>query len=286
VDDRNPRRIEDLRAEIATLEESVKGLAHSVVESHPERSLLAFQADWHIRGMLYHFRRLFEHYSAFMHEVSARAGTGASVLIMYAPSFQELLFEFYALVNLCRISLDNLRAFLKPVFTRESQLPKSIRDVLKGETTCPVYHALAGQDLLHYLMDVRNCLVHYRSLATSDNALVLEEGIDATEVVDSGDPFFEAMTRASFRRISERAISVNVYVPDMIFQTDGSGNKKLLRFTYDERWSLLSTARNFTQLAVGSLSLALRCLRDVPNASFQFNARKLGSRPDPPTSAE
>ncbi|MBI3695061.1 MAG: hypothetical protein HY238_09525 [Acidobacteria bacterium] len=201
-------------------------------------------------------------------------------------SFQELLFEFYALVNLCRISLDNLRTYLGPVFTRESQLPKSIRDVLEGETTCPIYHALAGQDLLHYLMDVRNCLVHYRSLATSDNALVLKEGIDPTDVIGSGDPFFAAMARAYFRHVGEGAISVNVYVPDRIFQMDSSGNKKLATFTYDERWNLLSTARNFTQLAVASLSLALHCLRDVPNASFEFTTRPRSTRPTPPSNAE
>ncbi len=102
--------------------------------------------------MLYHLRHAFDHYSVFVHEVSTRASTGVSVLVMFAPSFQELLFEFYALVNICRISVDNLRHYLRPLFAPASdQLPKSIRDVLAGNTDCPVYNWLLDQPVLDYL---------------------------------------------------------------------------------------------------------------------------------------
>ena len=273
MDNRNPRKIQDFRAEIDALGESVNGIAHGVTKLHPERSLLAFQADWHIRGMLYHLRQLFENYSMFVDEVSARARTGASVILMYAPCFQDMPFEFYGLVNLCRISLDNLRTYLRPLFTRSSdQLPKSIRDVLKGKTNCPVYTALADQAILVYLLDLRNCLVHYRSFATSDNAFVLEEGVDPSDVVGDGDSFLAAMARAYFRRVGETSISVNVYLPDRIFETDSAGNIKLATFTYEERWNLLSTARNFTYLATNPLSLALQSLLDIPEPLFEFSA--------------
>jgi hypothetical protein len=275
MDDRNPRPIQDLRAEIDALELPAKGLALKVASAHPKRSLLAFQAEWHIRAILYHLRHVFDHYSVFVHEVSKRAGTGASVLVMFAPSFQELLFEFYALVNICRISVDNLRLYLGPHFAPGSdQLPKSIRDVLAGKTNCPVYNSLVGQPLLDYLLDIRNCLVHYRSLATSDNAIVVEEGIDTSREFPAHDSFFLAMARAQFRRDGENGISVNVYVPDEIFETDAKGNKRLSVFTYSQRWSLVSTARNFAELGVRSLTLVLECLRSVPDSSFEYSAKR------------
>lgn len=275
MEDRNPRPIQDLRAEIDALELPTKGLAHKVASAHPERSIFAFQAEWHIRAMLYHLRRVFDHYSLFVHEVSKRAGTGASVLVMYAPCFQELLFEFYALVNICRISFDNLRLYLRPLFAPGSdQLPKSIRDVVAGKTNCPVYNFLVGQPLLDYLLDIRNCLVHYRSFATSNNAIVVEEGFDAPGEFPADDSFLLAMARAQFRRIGEDGISVNVYVPDEIFGTDAKGNKRLAVFAYSQRWSLFSTARNFAELAVKSLTLVLECLRSVPDSSFEYSAKR------------
>jgi hypothetical protein len=74
--------------------------------------------------MLYHLHELFHHHSVFVSEVSARAGTGASIVFMYASSYKQMLFEFYALVSLCRIALDNLRLYLRPLFIRTSdELP-------------------------------------------------------------------------------------------------------------------------------------------------------------------
>ena len=113
----NSRPVSSFEQDIGALEALGNGLGHRVAEKHGERSLLGFQAEWHIRGVLYHLRRLFELHGQFVHEVSLRAGTGANVLLMYAPSYQQMLFEFYALVNLSRISLDNLRVYLGPLFT-------------------------------------------------------------------------------------------------------------------------------------------------------------------------
>lgn len=281
MENRNARPLADLKGEIDALEESAKGIAHRVAESHPERSVLAFQAEWHVRSMLYHLRRLFDQYLLFAHEVSMRAGTGASDLIMYAPSYQEMLFEFYALVAICRISLDNLRMYLRPLFTRQShQLPKSIRDVLAGTTTCPIYNVLAGQPIVDYLLDLRNCLVHYRSLATSDNAIVQEEGSPVPDFEDD-EPFFAAMARAEFRRVGEGGISVNVYLPDRIFETDSRGGKRLAAFTFSDKWNLLSMARSFADVAGRSLSLTLECLRTLPDASFEFHAKPHNAHPKP-----
>ncbi|MGO9518492.1 MAG: hypothetical protein ACLPND_15760 [Candidatus Korobacteraceae bacterium] len=277
VMDRNSRQLEDLSTEIKALEESVKGHGHRVAEAHPERSLLGFQAEWHIRGVLYHLCQVFHHHALFVGEVSGRAGTGASVLFMYAPSYQEMLFEFYTLVNLCRVALDNLRLYLKPLFMSGSdELPKSMRDVLKGSTNCPVYMALVGQPLVDYLLDLRNCLVHYRSFATSDNAYVVEEGAEISGVSEREglDSYLAAMARADFRRVGENAISVNVCLPDRIFEADEHGGTRLAKFTYHERWNLISTARNFVKLATMSLKGSLECLTDVDQPVFEFSAKK------------
>jgi hypothetical protein len=273
--ERNPRHLADFESEIGDMEKSFAGIGHRLAEVHSDRSLLGFQAEWHMRGIVYHLRRLYGSHAAFVHEVSSRASTGAAVLIMYAPSFQELLFEFYALVNLCRISLDNLRVYLAPVFVKNcDQLPKSVRDVLKGATDCPVYAALASaNDLLTYLLDVRNCLVHYRSFATSDNAYVVEEGVDLPHIDESSDAFFTVMARADFRRIGEDAIAVNVLLPDRIFETDSRGNKRLAEFTYGERWSLLSTTRAFAQLAMVSLQHAVQLLIDTKTPVFEYRSK-------------
>jgi hypothetical protein len=274
--DRNPRQLQDFAAEINALQQSVEGIGHRVAAAHPERSLFGFQAEWHIRGVLYHLRQLFQHHALFVSEVSARASTGASVLVMYSLSYQEMLFEFYALVNLCRIALDNLRVYLKPLFIGTSDtLPKSVRDVLKGSTNCPIYMALVGQLLVEYLLDLRNCLVHYRSFATSDNAYVVEEGAEMPRVSGADfDTYVAAMARADFRRVGRDGVSVNVCLPDRIFETDDRGGTRLAEFTYEERWSLPSTAQNFVQLTIGALKASLDCLAELEEPVFEFSAKK------------
>lgn len=274
-DDRNPRTVKDFETDIAALEESIRGLGYRLAEANPSRSVIGFQAEWHARGIIYHLRRLFDLQKVFIREVSYRVGTGARIIVTHAPSFQEMLFEFYALVNLSRISMDNLRVYLAPLFKRSSgQLPKSIRDVLKGTTNCPIYNALTDEELLTYLLDVRNCLVHYRSFATSDNAYIVEEGTDTSDTVGEGNEYFEVMARADFRRIGTDGIAVNVLLPDRIFESGPTDNKRLAKFTYEERWSLLAMARSFAQLSVTSLQHALQCLTETSEPIFEFQARR------------
>ena len=269
------KTLKDFERELAAIEESASGLGHRVAAAHAARSLLGFQAEWHIRGIVYHLRRLSEKYAGFAGEVSARASTGARVIVMYSPTFQEMLFEFYALVNLCRIALDNLRIYLNPLFTRTSdQLPKSIRDVLNGSTNCPIYTTLRGEVLLYYLLDLRNCLVHYRSFATSDNACVLEEGADTAKLVEDDDTYFKAMARGEFRRVAEDRICVNVFLPDRIFESDNDTTKRLALFTYREKWNLLSMGRSIAQLATGALGTTLHCLEEIKDPVFEFSSKK------------
>jgi hypothetical protein len=193
---------------------------------------------------------VFSHYQLFVAEVGKRAGampTPPSTILMYAPVGQQLLFEFYALVNLARISLDNLRNLLEPTFlTPFGELPKSVTDYTKGTTDCPVYTWLCDQPIVAYLSDLRNCLFHYWSFTTSDNAVVIREGLP-----DAFGDFADMpwLFRGVFRLESKRRIAVNVLLPDSIFEYR-DGTKRLARFTYDLRINILSQSREFLRTSV------------------------------------
>lgn len=169
---------------------------------------------------------------------------------------------------------DNLRIYLAPLFVPgPHQLPKSVRDVLRGSTNCPIYDYLSGHPLLDYLLDLRNCLVHYRSFATSDNAHVVEEGTELEDLGAEG-AYFAAMARADFRMVGEKAISVNVLLPDHIFERDKGSGTKLAKFTYEERWNLFSMAKAFSKLAIGALTATLHSLETVEEPCFIFSSSK------------
>jgi len=270
------RKLEELEQEIDRLEVFAKGLGDLVARQHPDRSVLGYQAEWHVRGVLYHLRNVYGFYNQFAHEVAMRAGaTGADVLLMHAPVYQKMLFEFYALVNLCRISLDRLRDYLGPFIKKGSdQLPKSVRDVLKGSSDCPVYTALKDQEIAQYLFDLRDCLVHYRTLAVSHNATVVREGVDLAELELDRRQFVAATARGSFREVGDTGISVNVLLPDRIF--DVSQKDKLIDFTYQDRRNLLSVARSFGVVTVTSLVKAIGCLAQLEEPAYEFKAKPRG----------
>jgi hypothetical protein len=143
---------------------------------------------------------------------------------------------------------------------------------MKGTTDCPVYEWINNQDVFEYLIDFRNCLVHYRSFATSDNALVIEEGADVSNLFEEKDYVFAPMARAFFRKVGDNGFSVNIYLPDTIFeQTDG--NKRLAKFTYEERWNLLSQCRAFAQATSLAVLLALRTVLDTQGRVFAYSRR-------------
>jgi len=178
------RKPDSFTAELKDFEKNAHEMVRNLTSKKPHYTLQAHQAEWHIRCLIYHCRNLLSYYTSFTKEVSSRAATGADILWMYSQDFQYMLFELYGLVNIARISMDNLRFYLSPLFkTPSNQLPKSVKDFLKGDTDCPIYQFLSKQDLTEYLIDLRNCLVHYRSFASSDNALVFEDKVDESEMV-------------------------------------------------------------------------------------------------------
>ena len=257
----------------AQLQEAIKGLPELVrkVTALPDHyGLRAHQAEWHVRGVAYHCRNVVEKYKLFVNETGKRAGIDGGppvTIIMYAPVAQVLMFEFYALVNLSRIALDNLRNLLAPTFkTPLNQLPKSISDYSSGTTDCPVYRSLANQPVLSYLSDLRNCVVHYRSFATSDNAVVATEGFEGAAQMYSDLP---SLFKAEFRLTGRNAIAVNVFLPDTIFEWVGT-TKKLATFTYNERINLLSQSREFLRLIAYSTKDALSLLLTTPEPKYTF----------------
>src|SRR5690349_13097441 len=114
---RNLKGFEDFSSELEAIERDIHQKVTALDAAHPGYRLAVHQAEWHVRGLVYHCRKLVECYGQVAQGVADRVvGTGADVVLMYAPAIQEMWFEFYALVNLARIMLDHLRDLLVPVF--------------------------------------------------------------------------------------------------------------------------------------------------------------------------
>lgn len=269
------RKLKKFSVDLDKIEKKTNQMVSELISKKATYSLYAHQAEWHIRCLVYHCKNILKYYDNFAKEVGKRAATSADVLWMYSRDFQCMLFEFYALLNIAKISLDNLRIYISPLFkTPFNQLPKSVTDFLKGNTDCQIYKFLSEQYLIEYLIDLRNCLVHYRSFAVSDNALVFKDGIDDLNFTKLNTEFIKPMARAFFRRVGESGISVNVFLPDVIFEKDEHGNKKLVKFTYNNKWNLLSMASRFTQLVSVVLIKALEILKNYNEGIYTYKRKK------------
>lgn len=197
-----------------------------------------------------------------------------NAIFMPASLYQEMMFEFYAALNLARITLDNLRVFLRPLFATDfGQIPKSITDILQNTTDCAIYDALAQSDHCSYLIDLRNCLVHHRTFATADQAIIIEDGHEAelNDLIRHHDRL-DSFARAYFRRENERVV-VNIYLPDVIFRRDGN-NKKLATFTYDSKINLLNQTMNFARLTVQSLTATCVLLSQPSGEGYTYSRSK------------
>lgn len=266
------RRVEDVDSDLDCMTVTATQAVRDLTKSKPEYTFLARQAEWHIRGIHYHCQNLHAYYCRFAKEAAARLPTGADAVMMYFPDSQKMFFELYALVMLARIVLDNLRHYVAPAFTTKlGTIPKSVTDVLKGQTNCPVYEEIRTNALLGYLIDLRNCLVHYQSFAVSDNVLLLQEGVTPPGAMDTRS-FFAGMARAFFRRVDNSGASVNVYLPDKIFEGD-TRDRRLADFTYNQKWNILSMAVGFADSSVSAVERALRILQETDTPVFQYARR-------------
>lgn len=269
--------ISDLNNYIAKKNKKNDNLSSNLFKNYNAKdiSLKIYQSEWFILGVIHHCKNVINYYGLFSKGVQERVkNTNANIVIMYSPETQKLLFEFYALINLSRICLDNLRNILSPVFkTKIHQLPKSVRGFISGSTKCPIYEKIKKDPSLLYLIDIRDCVVHYRSLAKNDNALVIEEGIDIKKLENSKDisNWFGSMFKASFRKEKDNKIIVNIFIPDIIFINDSRGNKKLAEFSFNKRINILSQSMQFTRsLACANLeSLLLLKRLDYPKYFYE-----------------
>ncbi len=269
----------EIREQLDAIEQRLAKMTRELVHARPDFSLLAHQAEWHVRALAYHGRSLCQHYEEIANGVSVRATAlpdrKPNVIIMHAPTFQMLLADFYALVNLARITLDNMRMFLRPVFaTNFNQLPKSVSDFIDNSTDCPVYNHLASNPQVGYLCDIRNCIVHFRTFATNDSAIVAEEGMDVQEMGLDDNPWTIPMARARFRWVSDSILAVNFVLPDTIFERTASGDKKLARFTYDKGNNILGISLHFVDLVATSIVESFDLLLKVDKPTFTFERRR------------
>lgn len=214
-----------------------------------------------------------EYYKKIAAGTSSRAlvclegGTLPDVIIMYSPETQKLQFEFNALICLARISLDNLRNLLSPVFiTNYENLPKSFKDFKKDTTNCPIYEKLAESKIAEYMTDIRDCIVHYRSFATSDNAKAVKDGV----VEDNSINWPSPLANISFRLTKSKKIVTNIYLPDKIFDTNQSGNKKLCEFTYNNKINILSQCFEFVKLINFVYLKSIKLLMKYKKPLFTF----------------
>jgi len=66
---------------------------------------------------------------------------------------------------------------------------------------------------------------------------------------------------------------VNFYLPDAIFDHSGAG-EKLVRFTYEKRYNVLSMSMAFVRLVSASVLMSLLLLLDSDKASYHYKKPK------------
>ena len=265
-------RLSDQNQHFDQAQETAKALASEVGNNYPERHRLAMSADWHIRGLIYHYNNICSNYTLVAQDVVEFLNiTESDVVIRKSDAYSNLLFEVYATINLAKISLDNLRNVLEPVFvTNKNNMPKSVRGLVGGQTDCPVYEELAENELLPYLMDLRNCLVHYRTFAVSENIFAQEKGINMETDFSSMEWFTSSLAKIYFEKIDKRNIAVNIYLPDEIFVENRKGGKSLAVFDYQQGNNILAMTRNIVQMSLEALLASMSYLNTLDEPEFKY----------------
>jgi hypothetical protein len=158
-----------------------------------------------------------------------------------------------------------------------ANLPNSVTDIQKGWTDCPLYASyLADQgQLLRYLLDIRDCLVHHRSFATSDNTVAVVSDACELRHPEWFGPWHEPVTRVTFRKVDSGGMSVKILLPDAIFEYDADASRTRMvgRFTYKEGINLLSQCREFARLTVGAVLTALALLQSQRTPLYTWRRR-------------
>lgn len=144
----NPKRIGDFLNEIDEIERAIYALQRDVIPG-----VKVYQTAWHLKGLVYHARRITELFSSFGQKAAERVQL-ADFAIFYSPEYQECLYELYSLVVMAKVTLDRIHTILRPLF--HTDLPNSISDFKPGYTNCPLYERLSADPFLQYLIDLRD----------------------------------------------------------------------------------------------------------------------------------
>jgi len=240
------RKPSDFDKELFDMENVLNSQINEFQKISDDHDLKGIYAHWHLSGLIYHLKNILKDYKVISEGVLTRlnAVKFAHAFIMHTPEIRSLMYEFYAFISLARITLDNLRHILYPLFTNEiRQMPKSITDMISKSTNCSVYERIANTEELQYLIDLRNCLVHYRNFATSNTSLITLEGVDFQNENDKITQLTKPMAKGTFRITENNDVVFNIFLPDKIF--DWGNNKKLVQFTYEKRINLLAESMRF-----------------------------------------
>jgi hypothetical protein len=262
--------------ELVELQDVISKVLPDYQKISEDHSLRGIYAEWHLKGLVYHARTIINNYDKISAELLTRLNSlgKMDIFIMHTPVYQNLMFEFYAFVNLAKISLDNLRYILYPLFiTSTNQMPKSISGMESSKTDCSVYERVAKTKEIKYLIDLRNCLVHYRTFATDTNSMVVLEGTDLAEIEKLSNGWTNTMAKGMYRITQADDVVFNIYIPDQIFE-ETSGGKKLAHFKYESRINITAeTMRFLRQIAFNYLeSLAL----NIHSQEKRYNYNKNG----------
>ncbi|MFC0518983.1 hypothetical protein ACFFGT_32515 [Mucilaginibacter angelicae] len=270
-------KITDYEDNLKEMHKAITGSIRDFQKLSEEHFLSGEYADWHIKGLIYHVNNLIASYREVVKELELRLNTvsEADIFIMHTPQINNLMYEFYAFVSLARITLDNLRYILYPLFVNNmGQMPKSITDLEKNKTDCSVYQRIADTQELQYLIDLRNCIVHYKTFATSNNSVIVKEGLNINLEDYTGNKWTVPMAKGMYRITENRDIVFNIFLPDNIYDRTSNG-KKLCVFTYDKRINILGESVRFLRYIVFNYMEAL--ILNISSQEKRFNYNKSAS---------
>jgi hypothetical protein len=279
--DLGPRKLGDFDAKIDSLDNArAREIEHIAAAIDSRHALMVFQADWHLRGLVYHLRRMRELYEAATKNVGdmAAGDPAGNIMVSTSPAMQQLMFEFYAFISLARVTLDQLIRFSAPSLKLESgQLPKSITDVLKWKTDFPPFVDLQGRHrpLVQYLIDIRDCIVHHRTFATNEGMVAVEEGFPEEKVPEMPARWARTVVRTSFRRLGGRSVSVNVLLPNAIYSYKATGERDLIlkEFSYGDV-NLLTQCREFAKLCTAAVLQTLALVAEGKSYELRKRGRE------------
>lgn len=108
--------IEELRTRVSDVRSRVDASAQSTLTEKPETTMSVELAKWHSHGLCYHADRLINHYNELASHVAAGIDSGTAARVIHSQAAPSLMYEFYALTNLAKIALDNLRYIIAPAY--------------------------------------------------------------------------------------------------------------------------------------------------------------------------